>query len=84
MHEYTIKEIDGVMWGHYQSDSGTFDFLFIDDADAQTQIDNYLTEVYIEHLKREYPDTWQEMLGDGTDVSLTLNRDLPIEEVEEI
>ena len=84
MHEYTIIEIDGVKYGHYECNDGIFEFRFKDDADAQTQIDNYLTGLYVAHLKHEYPDTWQEMLGDGTGVSLTLNRDLPIEEVEEI
>lgn len=84
MHEYTIIEIDGVKYGHYECDGGIFEFRFIDDAEAQTQIDNFLTELYIEHLKHEYPNTWQEMLGDGTDVSLTLNQYLPIDEVEEI
>ena len=47
MHEYTVKEIDGIKYGHYECEGGTFEFKFINDADAQTQIDNFLTELYI-------------------------------------
>lgn len=84
MHEYTIKEIDGVMWAHYECDDGDFEFRFIDDADAQTQIENFLTEVYIEKIKVEYPDSWEEILGTKGEVQMTPNQTLPKEKTETI
>ena len=88
MHEYTKKTIDGVEWGFYQKDSATLEFKFIDDADAQSQINKFLEEIHIVELKEKYPDTWEEELakenGLSEEVSLTPNLNLPIENVEEM
>jgi len=87
MHEYTKKIIDGVEWGIYHNDSKTLEFIFIDDADAQFQIDKFLEEEHILELKMKYPDTWKEQLAKENkthEVSLTPSLDLPIENVEEM
>ena len=44
MHEYTKKIIDGVEWGIYHNDYKSRELIFIDDADAQFNIDKYLEE----------------------------------------
>lgn len=88
MHEYTKTTIEGIEYAFYQKDGHNFQFQFIDDADAQKQINEFLQIVHIEEVKIKYPDTWDFELEKETglreEVSLEPIKNLPIENVEEM
>ena len=88
MHKYTKTTIDGIEYAFYKEEGLNFQFPFIDDADAQKQINDFLHIVHIEKVKIEYPDTWDFELEKETglreEVSLEPIENLPKENVEEI
>ena len=89
MHEYTKTTIDGIEYAIYKDEKHIHQFPFIDDADAQRQISQFLEICHIEEVKHEYPDTWDfELEKEGNrlteEVSLEPIFNLPIENSEEI
>lgn len=89
MHKYTKTTIDGIEYAFYKEEGLNFQFPFIDDADAQKQINDFLHIVHIEKVKIEYPDTWDFELEKEEnrlteEVSLEPIFNLPIENAEEM
>lgn len=89
MHEYTKTTIDGIEYAIYKDEKHIHQFPFIDDADAQRQISEFLEICHIEEVKHEYPDTWDFELEKEAnrlteEVSLEPIFNLPIENTEEI